>query len=635
MSEPQSPTLGATFARVANSVMSSLKGGPIPLPTEAEIEAQAIREREASRREAERILTQEAVQRRAMEERILAMKSVSQTSLPPPQNPSAAAITPTGSPRKDKDDGTPSWWSATKSRLTPTKDLTPAQQIIQETKVKNKTEEKKLHKERKRATMDPTLNLNIPQQQPTSRASSAPSSPGAISNSNVSSNPALGSSTTKLAVADRASSPNSAAASASKDSPPLYAKFDSTGRLDIPETLLAIARRFEKLERWTVGHVRALEDRVGDIEKWLVDKEEARQKSEEGYQKEKESWASRSDLQRISSEVSVVKGSLSEVKARISEMGRTTGTTTMTYKPASGSSGSYTPSPAQPPPPISAAASEETTSSISSRSRLPYPTGDYASPGDFGVSPPASPPPRVRSPPTRSSFVSALTTASVTSSGLSAPESSTENKEGKPAPRRQSVSPTPRKRYTVALGGPLTSPLEQLAKDFDPSQPSDRSDEGGFFSSAVPDSPPLHAREDTIGGTPINLSRLDSISPQQMTSASNISAPTDGTASSNRTRAQSSYGTPAGWNAAKLQSTTPPLRTRRKSGGSADASIATGGLDTGRPTTTTTAAAGTGKFVDPLIVRKKEKEGVVSPRTPVGGRGRTVGELAAFFDGEK
>jgi len=617
--------------------MSSLKGGPIPLPTEAEIEAQAIREREASRREAERILTQEAEQRRAMEGRILAMKSVSQTSLPPPQNPSAATTTPTGSPRRDKDDGTPGWWSTAKARLTPTKELTPAQQIIQETKVKNKTEEKghkKLEKGKKRATMDPNLNLNIPQQPPTSRPSSAPSSPGALSNSNVSSNPGFGSSTTKLAVTDRASSPNSAVANASKDSPPLYAKFDPTGRLDIPDTLLAIARRFEKLERWTVGHVRALEDRVGDIEKWLVDKEEARQKSEEEYKKEKEGWILRSDLERVSSEVSAVKGSLSEVKARMSEMGRTTAPTMMAYKPAAGS---YTPSPAQPPPPISAATSEEAVSSISSRSRLPYPTGDYASPGDFGFSPPASPPPRVRSPPTRSSFAGALTTPSVTSSGLSAPESSTENKEGKPAPRRQSVSPTPRKRYTVALGGPLTSPLEQLAKDFDPSHPSDRSDEGGFFSSAVPDSPPLHAREDTIGGTPINLSRLDSISSpqQQISTASSLNASTDASANSNRTRAQSSYGAPAGWNATKLQSATPPLRMRRKSGGSADASVVgTGGLDAGKPTTTTTTT-GTGKFVDPLLVRKKERDGIVSPRTPIGGRGRTVGELAAFFDGDK
>ena len=622
--------------------MSSLKGGPIPLPTEAEIEAQAIREREASRREAERILTQEAEHRRAAEERILAMKSVSQTSLPPPRNPSAAAITPTGSPRQDKEDGLPGWWSAAKSRITPTKELTPAQQIIQETKVKNKAEEKVLKKrvkEKKRTTMDPNLNLNlnIPEQLPTSRPSSAASSPGAISNSNVSSTLALGSSTTKLAMLDRASSPNSAVANASKDSPPLYAKFDSTGRLDIPETLLAIARRFEKLERWAVGHVRALEDRVGDIEKWLVDKEEARQKSEEEYKKEKDSWVSHTDLERVSSEVSSVKEGLSGVKARMLEMGRTTGATTMAYKPASGSSGSYTPSPAQPPPPISATTSDEAIASTSSRTRLPYPTGDYASPGDLGISPPASPPPRVRSPPTRSSFAGSLTTPSVTSSGLSAPELSTEGKEGKTAPRRQSVSPTPRKRYTVALGGPLTSPLEQLAKDFDPSHPSDRSDnEGGFFSSAVPDSPPLHAREDTIGGTPINLSRLDSLSSQQKNSASNLNQPTDGTSNSNRMRAQSSYGALTGWDASSVQSATPPLRMRRKSGGSADTGMGIGGHDTGKPTSTTpTTAVGAGKFVDPLIIRKKEREGVTSPRTPVGGRGRTVGELAAFFDGEK
>jgi hypothetical protein len=613
--------------------MSSLKGGSIPLPTEAEIEAQAIREREESRREAERILTQEAQQRRAMEERILAMKSVSQTSLPPPQHPSAAAITPTGSPRRDKDDGIPAWWSAAKSRLTPTKELTPAQQIIQETKVKNKTGEKelkRLHKEKKRATVDPNLNLNLnlnlPQQQPTSRPSSAPTSPGALSTSNVSTNPGPGSSTTKLGVADRAPSPNSATGNASKDSPPLYAKFDSTGRLDIPETLLAIARRFEKLERWTVGHVRALEDRVGDVEKWLVDKEEARQKSEEEHNK---NCVSRSDLERVLSEVSAVKDGLSEVKARVFEVGRTAGAMTTDKS----GSGSHTPSPAMPPP-ISAATSEEAVSSISSQPRLPYPTGDYASPGDFGVSPPVSPPPRVRSPPTRSSFTGALTTPSATSSGLSAPESNT---EGKPAPRRQSVSPTPRKRYTVALGGPLTSPLEQLAKDFDPSHPSDRSDnEGGFFSSAVPDSPPLHAREDTIGGTPINLSRLDTISPPHKASTPNLNASTDATGSSNRTRAQSSYGAPAGWNDTNLQTTTPPLRMRRKSGGSADVGLGTGGLDVGKPTTTAaTAGAGAGKFVDPLIVRKKEREGVTSPRTPIGGRGRTVGELAAFFDGEK
>jgi hypothetical protein len=43
--------------------------------------------------------------------------------------------------------------------------------------------------------------------------------------------------------------------------------------LDVPWTLLIIARYFNKLEKWTVGHVHALEDRMGDVERWLVEKE--------------------------------------------------------------------------------------------------------------------------------------------------------------------------------------------------------------------------------------------------------------------------------------------------------------------------------------------------------------------------
>ena len=46
-----------------------------------------------------------------------------------------------------------------------------------------------------------------------------------------------------------------------------------------------IAKRFEKLEKWTVGHVRALEDRMNDVERWLVDKEAEKEKEKE---KEKE-----------------------------------------------------------------------------------------------------------------------------------------------------------------------------------------------------------------------------------------------------------------------------------------------------------------------------------------------------------
>jgi hypothetical protein len=50
-------------------------------------------------------------------------------------------------------------------------------------------------------------------------------------------------------------------------------QFTDQGSLDVPGTLLVIARRFEKLEKRTVGHVCALEDRMGDVERWLVEKE--------------------------------------------------------------------------------------------------------------------------------------------------------------------------------------------------------------------------------------------------------------------------------------------------------------------------------------------------------------------------
>ena len=49
-----------------------------------------------------------------------------------------------------------------------------------------------------------------------------------------------------------------------------------------------IAKRFEKLEKWTVGHVRAFDDRTNDVERWLVDKEADKGK-EKAKDKESES----------------------------------------------------------------------------------------------------------------------------------------------------------------------------------------------------------------------------------------------------------------------------------------------------------------------------------------------------------
>ena len=50
-------------------------------------------------------------------------------------------------------------------------------------------------------------------------------------------------------------------------------QFTDQGSFDVPGTLLVIARRFERLEKRTVGLVCALEERMGDVERWLVENE--------------------------------------------------------------------------------------------------------------------------------------------------------------------------------------------------------------------------------------------------------------------------------------------------------------------------------------------------------------------------
>jgi hypothetical protein len=44
-------------------------------------------------------------------------------------------------------------------------------------------------------------------------------------------------------------------------------------RFDVPGTLLVIAWRSEKLEKWTVGHVLASGERMSDVERRAVEKE--------------------------------------------------------------------------------------------------------------------------------------------------------------------------------------------------------------------------------------------------------------------------------------------------------------------------------------------------------------------------
>ncbi|KAG9310157.1 hypothetical protein JVU11DRAFT_9777 [Chiua virens] len=193
----QSPTsasvtqFAANFAHRVGSLISPAPGSRA-LPSDAEIEAEAQRERDRSRREAERILTREAEERRAVEERVLAlMNSSSPQSLPPARGRSQTLPNPP-SPASSPKEGATGWWQTAKSRLTPTKDkesLTPAQQVIEEARSRSKEQERERRNSKGKDKdwpastaskyTDPAyLNLKIPPTASTPRASSAsPTSP--------------------------------------------------------------------------------------------------------------------------------------------------------------------------------------------------------------------------------------------------------------------------------------------------------------------------------------------------------------------------------------------------------------------------------------------------------------------------
>ncbi|KAI5827293.1 hypothetical protein K523DRAFT_418563 [Schizophyllum commune Tattone D] len=78
---------------------------------------------------------------------------------------------------------------------------------------------------------------------------------------------------------------------------PSTVKFSPAGALDVPATVLEVARRLEKLENWTVKHVHALEERMGSVERRLVrdkvaelkESEQAKNTSDELTNKESKS----------------------------------------------------------------------------------------------------------------------------------------------------------------------------------------------------------------------------------------------------------------------------------------------------------------------------------------------------------
>ncbi|KAI0049304.1 hypothetical protein FA95DRAFT_1604561 [Auriscalpium vulgare] len=103
------------------------------------------------------------------------------------------------------------------------------------------------------------------------------------------------------------------------------------------------------------------------------------------------------------------------------------------------------------------------------RSRLPYPTGDYATPPDTvsissGVfSPPNSPPSTLGNSSARPGSGAGLLLSSTSASSLPglpstaspSPSPSAALAAKRISPRPSSISPTPKKRYTVALGEPI------------------------------------------------------------------------------------------------------------------------------------------------------------------------------------
>ncbi|KAJ7781132.1 hypothetical protein B0H16DRAFT_1497177 [Mycena metata] len=629
--------MAASFARSVGSLVSNIAPrSPGAMPTDAELEAEAERERDRSRREAERILTREAEDRRLVEERVLAMME-STKSLPPPPSRSQSLDPPSPSSSQKEGGG---WWAAAKNRLTPTKELTPAQQVIQETKAREKEKKGSKGKEKEKEWpanaetkyTNPTLASLVPPQRRPGPNQSSPTTPSptptrhhfpANMPPNLTPSPMRQDTMSTSSPRDR-----------EKEVPPLYAHFDeTTGTLDVHVTLLTIAKRFEKLEKWTVGHVRALEERMGDVERWLVDKENEKEQSLHELQNKEEGGEAlmelREGLQELQSRVS----SLGREMAKLAVAPTNLSQSTQARYPAEVAAGPLTPSssfavPSASPRPVSGYTARESTSppmassaSTTGSTRLPYPTGDYASPPDSKI---ISQDVFTASPTIESRTVSGLpgtgvglginlagsgssASTSYSNASFSPPSSISSGLPTKgndlPLPNasprfggRGSVSPTPRKRYTVALGGSVESDSE--------SGPELGT---AMFSSSE--------EGEDFGGDTIGKSAAAKLSQSKQSTPSS-------TGKEPRMRAQSAYG---------LSSILQASPNTRPPSGSRPAPLAHG-------RSRSIDRFGSGNFVDPLVLRK-QTGGPPNTRgrepTKTGSGKVPIGQLVAFFDGDR
>jgi hypothetical protein len=582
------------------------------------------------------ILTREAEERRLIEEKVLAMRadrcnspSSNTHSLPLP--PRAQTLPNPPSPSPSQKEGGSSWWALAKNKLTPTREpLTPAQEIIRDAKARDKEQRKVANgkgKEKEKewpaipGSRDSAfLGLNIPPMAVTRKpVPASPSSPTPSRSILPGTSPLL--TPSPMRAGESSYSP-------SREAPPLYAQFNAQGTLDVPGTLLTIAKRFEKLEKWTVGHVRALEERMGDVERWLVDKEkekEATTEVDEG-----------SDRTRtLAREMSEIREDISEVQGRVGELGREMAK--LATSPANLSSGpsvqqtrvvqpqtstssfveTISTSPLgmhTPRIPSSSSAVESTSPPIASqttgskKTRLPYPTGDYTAPSNAATKNQGSPTGSMSS---ATGSISGLPGIGLGITGLPPAKPS-----GLPAPpkpsytrRPNSVSPTPRKRYTVALGGPIVPPSTEEAK-----APTKKSNAALATDPTNGESTGNDFHDETIGKSAskrFNGGHVPSPPSSSSPSDSQLLTPSN---PNRRNRTQSAYGF------SSIASASP--NTLAQAGLRSPKSTDKFGLE--------------GKFVDPLVLRKQERKetgtgagiGKVPGKVPVG-------QLVAFFDGEK
>lgn len=711
--------LASSFVQRVNNFVGGISPKSPFLPSDAELEAEAERDRDRSRREAEAILSREARERKRVEDRVMEMLESTKTLPPPPR--SQMLPNPPSPANSSKD---VNWWQAAKNKLTPNKEsLTPAQQVIQDTKSKEK-EQKKLSKVREKELLkakenewpakpeskytDPAFaNLHIPappltrKPVPPSPSSPTPSRPS-LSNMPPNLTPS------PMRTVDTLSS------SPSREVPPLYAQFNAQGTLDIPATVLTIAKRFEKLEKWTVGHVRALEDRMNDVERWLVDKEKEKQ--------ETSSVKGLPSQEGVHQELHNVRDEIAELQGRVGELGRemaklATSSSNLSSGPksqiasvihASGPSISsvlvqqHTGSSVlgTPHTRLSSSTARDSTSPpiLSSRrapsgTKLPYPQGDYAYLVD-AFSPPSSPPnslgtsTRTKPQPvsgqpstgglnsssilkSQSSF-GMLRTSSPTSAPAPTPSSPPQSVYSLPHPRRvasprqASVSPTPRKRYTVALGDRIVSRSPSNDDDLSSNKanpdPPKRSGtpksfarptssiEATFFSNTndedVDENDGSEHEEETIGrsaGSRLTSSAtFSSVKGDYKSDQSGYSP-----LSNRRLRTQSAYGS------STLSSSTGPshasgsaslpiveplkFKLRSKSTERLDEFSSSSSLHgSGTGDGMVSALGGSSKFVDPLVLRRQSRENmkaIAMPR-PLSGK-IAVEKLVAFFDGDK